>query len=146
MNNIFLVLLACMALTLNVSAAQARDTGHFFLIEEALESPGAEEALALDVELHFSGETEVDFKEDLGTFVTNRKTSSAFKSDKLACEWGMLSALKTLQERAVKEGGNAVVDIHSYYDKVPHKSDGEYECHAGAIIAGVALRGTVVKR
>jgi hypothetical protein len=37
------------------------------------------------------------------------------------------------------------VNIVSYYRKQVFASDTLYECHAGAIIAGVALKGTVVK-
>jgi hypothetical protein len=50
-----------------------------------------------------------------------------------------------LAGRARTEGGNAVINIVSYYKKNVFSSATEYECHAGAIIAGVALKGTVVK-
>ena len=56
----------------------------------------------------------------------------------------MLSALISLQDRIKAEGGNAVVNIESFYDRQPMASNTEYECHAGAIMAGVALRGDVV--
>jgi hypothetical protein len=45
----------------------------------------------------------------------------------------------------LREGGNAVTNIHSVYKNAPFNSDSEYECGAGAIMGGVALRGTVVK-
>lgn len=57
----------------------------------------------------------------------------------------MLSALLELRERAKKLGGNAVTNIVSYYKKDTSSSETEYDCHAGNIIAGVALKGTVVK-
>ncbi len=50
-----------------------------------------------------------------------------------------------LQKRAKQLGANAVVNIISYYKKVPMSSTTEFECHAGAIIAGVALKGDFVK-
>lgn len=43
------------------------------------------------------------------------------------------------------EGGNAVVEVESYYKKQPFSSETQYECHVGAVIAGTALRGKVVK-
>ena len=58
----------------------------------------------------------------------------------------MLSALIELRERARKEGGDAIVNIVSFYRKQEFDSDTLYECHAGAFVAGVALKGTVVKR
>jgi hypothetical protein len=42
-------------------------------------------------------------------------------------------------------GANAVVNIISYYRKVPMSSDTQYECHAGTLMAGVALKGDFVK-
>ncbi len=44
----------------------------------------------------------------------------------------------------MNEGGNAVINIASYYKKNTVSSDTEFECHAGAVIAGVAMIGDVV--
>jgi uncharacterized protein YbjQ (UPF0145 family) len=57
----------------------------------------------------------------------------------------MLSALIQLQERARREGGNAVINIKSYYKKQTFSSESQFECHAGNIMAGVALKGDIVK-
>ena len=42
-------------------------------------------------------------------------------------------------------GGNAIINLTSYYKKKEVVDNERYECHAGNIIAGVALRGEVVK-
>ena len=57
----------------------------------------------------------------------------------------MLSALLEFRETAEKNGANAVTNLVSYYKKDAQSSDTDYECHAGAFVAGVALKGTVVK-
>ena len=57
----------------------------------------------------------------------------------------MLSALIELRKRAEMLGGNAVTNIVSYYKKVTFSSPDQFECHAGGVIAGVALKGTFVK-
>ena len=49
------------------------------------------------------------------------------------------------QTRADSEGANAVVNIVSYYKKNVFSSPTEYECHAGAFVTGVALKGMFVK-
>jgi hypothetical protein len=49
------------------------------------------------------------------------------------------------RQRAQKEGGNATINIVSYYKKDTFSSATEYERHAGNIIAGVALKATIVK-
>jgi uncharacterized protein YbjQ (UPF0145 family) len=56
-----------------------------------------------------------------------------------------LSALITLQERAHTEGGNAVINIKSFYKKQEVSYDKEFECHVGTFVSGVALKGDVVK-
>ena len=84
-------------------------------------------------------------KEISAPITSNKKTNFANKSDKEGCEWAFLSAMISLKERATAEGGNAVINIQSYYKKNEFSSATEYECGAGAIMGGVTLRGTVVK-
>ncbi|HIF5944891.1 TPA: hypothetical protein ACX3GK_003567 [Vibrio parahaemolyticus] len=50
-----------------------------------------------------------------------------------------------LKERAIKEGGNAVLDIKSNYKNNLTSSSDTFQCGAGTMIAGVALTGKVVK-
>ena len=38
-----------------------------------------------------------------------------------------------------------MIDIVSYYKKNEYRSATDFECHAGAIIIGVALKGTYAK-
>lgn len=53
--------------------------------------------------------------------------------------------MKRFQERAQKEGGTKVGNLVSYYKKKEYSSTTKYECHAGRSIAGVALKGDIVK-
>jgi hypothetical protein len=50
-----------------------------------------------------------------------------------------------LQERAITEGGDAIVDIVSVTRGGRTSSATEYRCVAGAVVVHVALEGTVVK-
>ncbi|BAO59820.1 MULTISPECIES: hypothetical protein [Pseudomonas] len=77
--------------------------------------------------------------------VTNKKTNAFGKADQVACEWALQSALITLHEAAKKVGANAVTDIASFYKSHERKDATTYECHAGAIMAGVALRADLSK-
>jgi len=81
----------------------------------------------------------------IGEFQSNKKTNAVGKSDKQACEWAFLSALLSFHQRALSEGGNAVVNIKGYYKKQPFSSQTEFQCGAGATMAGVTIKGTVVK-
>lgn len=125
--------------------AHARDTKHMLPLEDALGTPAAQEKLDSGVRFVFSGQDVPEIKQKLMVASSNKKTNAFGKSDVEACEWAFLSAMMALQERALKEGGNAVVDITSYYKKNEVASATEYECHAGAIMAGVALKGRIVK-
>ena len=44
-----------------------------------------------------------------------------------------------------KANANAVTNIVSYYRKNEYSSKTDYECHAGAVVAGVALRGDLAR-
>ncbi len=144
---IFLTILTTLILSMICShTAKAGDDVLHLPLKLALEAPKAKEVLNPDIALYFAGQKTPSHSDEIGTYVSNKKTNSAFKKDEDACNWVLLSALISLQERAVKEGGNTVVDIESFYDKQPYRSATNFECHAGTIMAGVALRGTVVKR
>jgi uncharacterized protein YbjQ (UPF0145 family) len=124
--------------------ALARDTEYHLKIEEVMNDPDYKQKLGDDVRFFFGGQKTPAIDKNFGEFVTNKKTNSFGKPDEDACRWAMLSAMLELRERALKMGGNAVVNIVSYYKKDTFSSESDYECHAGGIIAGVALKGTVV--
>ncbi|MBU3070647.1 hypothetical protein KOI40_12515 [Aestuariicella sp. G3-2] len=123
--------------------ALARDDALFLSVQDAMNTPAAKEQLNQGVKFYF-GDKAPGYVNAKGSFVANRKTNAFNKSDEEACKWVFLSALVALRDRALAEGGNAVVNIHSFYKQNKYMSDSDYECHAGAIMAGVALKGTVV--
>lgn len=128
-----------------VGTASARDTHHMFPIDEAMNAVEAKEKLDPSIKLFFGNQKHPKVAKELGRWGTNKKTNAFGKDDKVACEWAFLSAVLELQERAKKEGGDAVVAIRSNYRNQEKTSDTEYECGAGALMAGVAFKGTVVK-
>lgn len=128
-----------------IGSVEARDTRVMYSIQEALSQPAAKQKLLSNVPLYFGSQRTPQVVRSLGEYVSNKKTNAFNKSDKEACQWVILSALISLQQRALQEGGNAVVNIKSYYKKNEVSSATEYECGAGALMAGVAFKGTVVK-
>ena len=123
---------------------QAGDIKHFFSIQEALGSKEFQGRLNKEIKFYFGSKPNRRVNKNLGDFVTNKKTNAAFKTDRKACEWVFLSALLSLQKRVLAEGGNAVINIRSFYKKKEMSSKTEFECHVGLLMAGVALKGTVV--
>jgi uncharacterized protein YbjQ (UPF0145 family) len=126
-------------------AAQARDTEYKLAISEVMQNPEFKAKLGSDIAFRFGEGKMRAGAQSLGEFVANRKTNSVGKPDEEACRWAMLSVLIELRERAQKQGGNAVVNIVSYYKQATYSSPTMYECHAGGFLAGVALKGVVVK-
>jgi len=125
--------------------AQARDTKYLLPIAVALEIKDAKARLDGSVKFFFGNQETPKVLAKLSTDVTNLKTNAVGKSDEKACNWVFLSAMLALEKRAKQLGANAVINIVSYYKKEVMSSATEFECHAGAVIAGVALRGEFVK-
>jgi uncharacterized protein YbjQ (UPF0145 family) len=135
--------LAISASLLAASAAQARDTFHDQPVQGAKDSRYAKSLLP--VPFYMAGEKHPKVAKTLGTWPTNQRTNAFNKSDEDACNLVFLDAIIQLQKRAQAEGGDAVIDIKSTTKNNDLTSATEFRCDAGAVIANVALTGTVVK-
>ena len=135
------VLLVCSTIMLAIGC-RSMDTRNTFSIDEALHSPQAKEVLDPGIELRFARGGGKIIRKGL---VSNKKTNAVGKSDEQSCTRAFLSAVKQFQETARAEGATKVVNLISYYKKVPFKSKSVYECHSGNVISGVALRGDLAR-
>jgi uncharacterized protein YbjQ (UPF0145 family) len=123
----------------------ARDTKYLLPIAVAMEVKDAKDKLDGSIKFFFGDQPTPPVTSKLGTDVSNRKTNAFGKSDEKACNWAFLSAMVALEKRAQQLGANAVINIVSYYKKDVMSSATDFECHAGALMAGVALKGDFVK-
>ncbi len=115
-------------------------------LQELLDSPQAKEAgIDGSVRFYLAGQAHPAVVSRMGEDVSNKKTNGVGKSDVESCRWVALSVLKAFQEGAKARGANAVIDITSYFKKNEFKSATNYECYAGNIMSGVALKGTYAK-
>ena len=129
-----------------IAPAEARDDKHMFQIKDALgKGQQYKEKLESDVALYFGKQKTPAVEKQIGEYTSNKKTNGFNKSDQEACDIAFISAAAALQDRARREGGNAVINIRSVYRKEDVASETEYLCGSGATMSGVALRGTVVK-
>jgi uncharacterized protein YbjQ (UPF0145 family) len=138
------MLIAFAVTSLNAGMATARETDHKFPVQHALDSAVAKKKL-LDVPFFMVGQKHDKAVKDLGVFKSSKTSSGFSKSDQDGCDQAFLSAIISLQERAKKEGGDAVVDIKSVTKGNNMESDTEYGCLAGALVIRVSLEGHVVK-
>lgn len=129
---------------LSAGMTTARETDHKFPVQHALDTSTAKKKLR-DVPFFMAGQKHDNIVKDLGVFKSSKTSSGFSKSDQEGCDQAFLSAIISLQERAKKEGGDAVVDIKSVTKGNNMESATEYGCLAGAVIVRVALEGRVVR-
>ena len=127
---------------LSAATAEARDSRLHLDFAQAVESGLADGTLDGSVSFHLAGAATPAISKRHGAANSNRKTNALNKSDEEACRWVLMSVLVAMQDQARSHGANAVVDITSNYKKQEFSSPTQYECAAGAIMAGVALKGT----
>lgn len=135
-------IIAIAVLTLGVSL-HARDDIVYFSIKDAITTEKAKEVLDPNIKLSFGTGTKAKFI--VRGVMSNKKTNAFGKSDESACSWALLSALKSFQQRAVREGGTRVVNLRGYYKKHKYDSKTKFQCGAGSIMAGVTLIGDIAK-
>ena len=127
------------------NSALARNTIGHHSIAAALSSTIAQEKVSKDIALYFADSKYAKPQKKYGELVVSKKTNAFYKADGDACQIAFLSAIIGLQQAARKRGANAVVNITSYYKRNDFSSKEEFECGAGAIMAGTALKGTIVE-
>ncbi len=125
--------------------AHARDAVLHLPVKDVLEDPQYKARLGSDVAFYFGNQAVPGTPQSLAEVVTNRKTNAFGKPDVEACRRAMRSAMLQLVERTRELGGDAVVDIRSFFKRFEFVSDTEYECHAGGVVAGVTLKARIAK-
>ena len=124
--------------------SQARDTTHYLPFDQVVAEATASGKLDGSVKFYLAKRP--SGAEIVRSGVTTSKKTNAFnKSDEAACSWALQSALIGMEKAAKAAGANAVVDIASNYKHVEYKDSEKYECHAGALMAGVALKANLAK-
>jgi uncharacterized protein YbjQ (UPF0145 family) len=138
-------LLGITALALLVATqAAGRDTTVELSAHEVAQSSKGRDFL-LDVPFWMKGEPHELEGEALQVSSVTRTSSAVMRSDRAACMSAFLDALKVLQQKALDAGGNAVVDIVSVTRDVETESAQTFRCVAGATVARVGLRATLMR-
>jgi len=134
-------IMLAVALATALSAAQARDTLLQIPLADVLAMPEAQGKLDGSVKFYLAGQSTPTIIKTFGSNTSNQKTNGVGKSDDFGCKWAALSALIAFQNSAKQHGANAVINMSSYYKKNETKNAQTFDCHAGAMIIGVALKG-----
>lgn len=139
------LLLGLVLATLFSSTAYSRDSSLKLSIKDAIESADFKEKLDPNIRFYFGKTSHPSVSQKFGSDVSNKKTNAFNKSDEGACRWALLSAMLAFQKKAQSLGANAVINVESFYKRNSFVSTTEFECHAGNILAGVAIKGDIVK-
>ncbi|WP_339523354.1 excinuclease [Pseudomonas sp. EA_35y_Pfl2_R111] len=135
-------ILAAACISLFPAISQARDTTHFLPFDAVVQEALNAGRLDGSVKFYLAGNKPAGAVSVVKSGVTTSQKTNAFnKSDEAACSWALQSALIRFQNAAKAAGANAVVNLASNYKNVEYKDSQKYECHAGAIMAGVAIKG-----
>jgi uncharacterized protein YbjQ (UPF0145 family) len=122
------------------SLAMAADETVKMAIKDGLEAgKHTKRTLGGDIALYFGPQKTPAVTKKIGEWTSSQKSMRHSRQE--ACDTAFVSALLSLQDRARREGGNAVINISS---TIGDSSATEYSCIAGRVTAHVQLRGTVV--
>lgn len=127
------------------STVLAADSLQDYSIQDALNVEKIQSTLGTEVKFYFGNQLHGKVLKKYGEFKTSKKANAFMKSKESACQWAFASSLKALKDRALREGGNAVINIRSNYNNNQSSSAQTFQCGAGTAVAGVALIGDVVK-
>jgi len=123
----------------------ARDDVNNYSVKDAMAQPRISNAIGKNIRFFFAGQAHPKVEKSILEMRDSKKTNAFLKKDKDACQWAFASVMKDFRNRAIEEGGNAVIDIRSNYKGSITSSKDTFQCGAGALVAGVALIGKIVK-
>ncbi len=125
----------------------ARATNQVVMIDldGSMSTNEAREKLDPNIKFYFGKASHAAVLHNFGEFVSNKKANGFLRDDTAGCQRAFLSALIAFQQKAQKLGGDAVIELESFYQKIPEQIDKQVPCHSGGLMDGVALRGKIVK-
>jgi len=105
----------------------------------------AKDKLDSGIKIYMMGQSVPGLQKRYGSYKSNKRSNAGGKTSQDACDVAFISALIALQQRADREGGNAVVDIYSLTKDKKMQSSENYSCNAGGMMVNVVLMGTVAR-
>lgn len=125
------------------SSAFAKDEVIYLDIFDALHSKLASQILNPKVKLEFGADTKASIVEK--NIMAVKKQNTFKKSDEQACTSAFLHSIKSLQNKAINNGGTKVINIVGYHKHQKYISDTKFQCGVGNILASVVLKADIAK-
>jgi len=124
----------------------AEDAWEYFSVQDALNSPLAQEKLESGIKFYMKGQPHGKVSNITKEYSANKRTRKFGRSTEEACQVAFISALMAFQDRAHKENCDTVIDLYSVTKDREFESADQFSCLVGGMVANVALRGKVGKR
>lgn len=140
-----ILVISILLIAFSSAPALSADVKEKFPIKDAMEYKEVKDLFSGDVTFYWGDQPHPAVVTKYGNFKTSKRTNGFGKARADACAWAMASALDALQDRAIREGGNAVINIQSNIQNNPESSQTQFSCLAGMMMVNVALKGDVVK-
>lgn len=145
MHKTILLLLTCGLLAIS-SPAAAADNVLIMDPQVALSSDEFKAALGNDVAFYFIGAAKPAVKTQMEEVLINKRTTLSLGPQEANCRRALLAAFRDLKARAKKRGGDAVVNLVSFYKEHYTADSKMVECHSSSDVrAHVILRGNVAQ-
>lgn len=130
-------------LALLALASCARNDTKYISINESLNTAEAKQVIDPKIKLYFGKDAPGQVLQRGVT--TKRTTNAVLKEDFNTCTRAFLSGIIALQNRARTLGATKVTNIVSNYKAGTTTPAGQYQCHVGNIVTGVALKADIKK-
>jgi uncharacterized protein YbjQ (UPF0145 family) len=140
-----MILLTMAIFFISAVSASAADVKKKLTLESAKASSDVQDVLNGDISMYWGGQAHPKVAKEIGIYKTSKRTNAFMKAEEEACARALASALLVFQERARKEGGNAVINLESNIKNQVESSETEYSCLVGSMMVNVALKGKVVQ-
>ena len=140
-----IVSVTIISIFLFAASAFSADVKQTFTIEDAKTYEPVQEVLNGDISFYWGSQTHPKVIQKYGNFKANKRANALGKAKSSACYHALASALVTLQNRAHREGANAVINITSNIKNKKESSKTQFSCLVGGMMVNVVLKGDVVK-
>ena len=138
------VLILALAAAILSGCVADRNVQKPYVIADAISAPEYQSKLQ-GIGLYFGNQPHPSVARTFGIRTTSTRSNAVGKENDFACARAFVSGLSRLPRAARRMGGDAVINIKSNFKHREVSSETHFQCATGALMSGVALKGTVVK-
>jgi len=140
---VMLIVVSLVSTFFLISAASAADKFEYLSVKAALQSELAKEKLDPAISFYMKGQKHKKARNTSREYSANKRSRKFKRTVKQACDQAFISALMSFQDRAQRQGQNAVIDLYSFTKNKKYQNSEKYSCLVGGMMTNVVLKGKV---